>query len=161
MSSVNKVILLGHLGRDPEVRYTQSGQCVATINLATSRKHKDKHSGELIEDTEWHRVIAWEKLGETAEKYLRKGHLVYFEGFLRTRKWTDKDHVERYTTEIVALQMQLMPNKDKDNGRAEDTGAQGQGPLPYPDRSGKPAPAPRAAPAARTGFDDMDDDIPF
>jgi single-strand DNA-binding protein len=160
MASVNKVILIGNLGRDPEVRYAPSGAAICNVTIATSRQWKDKTSGERQEETEWHRVVFYDRLAEIAGEYLKKGRPVYVEGRLKTRKWTDKDGVEKYTTEIVAAEMQLL------GGREGGGGAGG-------DEMGAPAPAPRSAPAPRapaaskpaakssTGFDDMDDDIPF
>lgn len=150
MASVNRVILIGNLGRDPEVRYTTSGMAMCTLNIATSRAWKNKTSGEREEETEWHRVILMDRMAENAGEYLAKGRPVYIEGRLRTRKWTDKDGIERYTTEIVGEQMQFL-------GGRED----GASPKP----AAAPAPAARPAPtkpAARsTGFDDLEDDIPF
>jgi single-strand DNA-binding protein len=160
MASVNKVILIGNLGRDPEVRYAPSGAAICNVTIATSRQWKDKTSGERQEETEWHRVVFYDRLAEIAGEYLKKGRPVYVEGRLKTRKWTDKDGVEKYTTEIVAAEMQLL------GGREGGGGAGG-------DDMGAPAAAPRSAPAPRapgaskpaakssTGFDDMDDDIPF
>lgn len=158
MASVNKVILVGNLGRDPEVRYAPSGAAICNVTIATSRNWKDKTSGERQEETEWHRVVFYDRLAEIAGEYLRKGRPVYVEGRLKTRKWTDKDGVEKYTTEIVAQEMQLLGSREGGGGMADEGGG---------------APAPRSAPAARsapagkpagkpaTGFDDMDDDIPF
>lgn len=164
MASINKVILIGNLGRDPETRYSADGAAITNITLATTDSWKDKATGEKKEQTEWHRVVFFNRLAEIAGEYLRKGRPVYVEGKLRTRKWTDKEGQERYTTEIVADQMQLL-------GGREGGGA------PMPDDGGPSASAPRsAAPAARTGasaakpapggkgpggFDEMDDDIPF
>ena len=162
MASVNKVILVGNLGKDPEVRYMPSGSAICTVTLATSRQWKDKTSGERQEETEWHRVTFFDRMAEIAGEYLKKGRPVYVEGRLKTRKYTDKEGVEKYSTEIVATDMQLL-------GGREGGGGGGTG-----DESGAPA-APRSAPAARTapapaskpaaksgsGFDDMDDDIPF
>lgn len=147
MASVNKVIVLGNLGRDVEVRYTPSGSAVASVSIATTRSWKNKDSGEKVEETEWHRVVFYDKLAEIAGQYLAKGKPVYVEGRLKTRKWTDKDGVEKYTTEIVVEQMQLLGGRDDASSRA-------------------PAPAQAAAqrprqPSTGTGFDNMDDDIPF
>lgn len=162
MASVNKVILIGNLGRDPEVRYAPSGSAICNVTLATSRQWKDKTSGERQEETEWHRVVFYDRLAEIAGEYLKKGRPVYVEGRLKTRKWTDKDGVEKYTTEIVADQMQLLGGREGGGGGGDDMGGGGGG-----QRS---APAPRQTPAAQqrpaasksaTGFDDMDDDIPF
>jgi single-strand DNA-binding protein len=160
MASVNKVILIGNLGRDPEVRYAPSGSAICNVTLATSRQWKDKTSGEKQEETEWHRVVFYDRLAEIAGEYLKKGRPVYVEGRLKTRKWTDKDGVEKYTTEIVADQMQLLGSREGMGGGDEGGGfSRGGG-------EGRPAArpsAPAAKPAAKssTGFDDMDDDIPF
>ncbi len=165
MASVNKVILIGNLGRDPEVRYAPSGSAICNVTVATSRQWKDKTSGERQEETEWHRVVFYDRLAEIAGEYLKKGRPVYVEGRLKTRKWTDKDGVEKYTTEIVADQMQLLGGREGGGGG----GGGGYG----DDAGGSPAPAPRSAPPARsapapkpaarpaTNFDDMEDDIPF
>jgi single-strand DNA-binding protein len=144
---INKVILVGNLGSDPEVRYTASGSAVANISVATAESWKDKNTGEKQERTEWHRVVMFGRLGEIAGEYLKKGSQVYIEGRLQTRKWQDKNGNDRYTTEIVANDMQML------GGRAG-----GSGSASY-DNS-KAAPAPAAQPAA-AGADDFDDDIPF
>jgi single-strand DNA-binding protein len=165
MASVNKVILIGNLGRDPEVRYTPSGAAVCNVSLATTRNWKNKESGERQEETEWHRVVFYDRLAEIAGEYLKKGRPVYVEGRLKTRKWQDKDGVEKYTTEIIATEMQLLGSREGMGG-GEDTGYGDEGGS----RPQRPAAAPRApapqrqAPAPKaggTGFDDMDDDIPF
>ena len=165
MASVNKVILIGNLGRDPEVRYAPSGAAICNVTIATSRQWKNKESGERQEETEWHRVVFYDRLAEIAGEYRKKGRPVYVEGRLKTRKWTDKDGVEKYTTEIVAETMQLL-------GGREGGGGGGGGDGGYDEGQGRSAPAPRSAPASRapagkpaakssTGFDDMEDDIPF
>ena len=147
MASVNKVIIVGNLGRDPEMRTFPSGDQVANVTIATTDKWKDKQSGEMREATEWHRVVFNGRLAEIVGQYLRKGSQVYVEGSLRTRKWTDQSGVEKYSTEIRADQMQML------GGRPE-----GAAPAPAP----RPAPAPPPAQrSAGSGFDDMDDDIPF
>lgn len=163
MPSVNKVIVLGNLGRDPEVRFTPSGSAVCNLSIATTRSWKNKADGEKVEETEWHRVVLYDRLAEIAGEYLRKGRPVYIEGRLKTRKWTDKDGVERYTTEIVAEQMQLM-------GAAADSTAAGAPARQAPAAAPRPAPAPssgvvrtsppRPAPAL-AGSDDFAGDIPF
>jgi single-strand DNA-binding protein len=164
MSSVNKVIVLGRLGQDPEVRYMPNGDAAASLSLATSRKWKDKNSGELVEETEWHRVQLFGRVAETAGQYLKKGDLAYFEGRLKTEKWTDKNGVDRYTTKVYADTMQLLGSKQAGEGAQEP---RGDAPRPAPAPAPRPAPggAPRAAapkPATTgTGFDDMEDDIPF
>jgi single-strand DNA-binding protein len=158
MASVNKVILIGNLGRDPEVRYTPNGSAVCNLGLATTRNWKNKESGERQEETEWHRVVLFDRLAEIAGEYLKKGRPVYVEGRLKTRKWQDKDGVEKYTTEIIAEQMQLLGSREGMGGGDADAGERPQRSAPAP------RPAPRSAPAAQkssTGFDDMDDDIPF
>ena len=111
MASVNKVIVLGNLGRDPEVRYSVSGSAVCNVTIATTRSWKNKDSGEKQEETEWHRIVFYDKLAEIAGEYLKKGAPCYVEGRLKTRKWTDKDGIEKYTTEIVAAEMQLLGPK--------------------------------------------------
>lgn len=154
MASVNKVILIGNLGKDPEVRYAPSGSAMCNITLATSRQWKDKTSGEKQEETEWHRVVFYDRLAEIAGEFLKKGRPVYVEGRLKTRKWQDKDGVDKYTTEIVAEQMQLLGSREGQGG--DDAGGQRSAPRPAASR-----PSAAAAPKAATGFDDMDDDIPF
>jgi single-strand DNA-binding protein len=166
MASVNKVILIGNLGRDPEVRYAPSGSAICNVTLATSRQWKDKTSGERQEETEWHRVVFYDRLAEIAGEYLKKGRPVYVEGRLKTRKWTDKDGVEKYTTEIVADQMQLLGSREGMGGADEAGGVGGGGYSRGAGGEGRPAArpsAPASKPAAKssTGFDDMDDDIPF
>ena len=159
MASVNKVILIGNLGRDPEVRYTPSGSAVCNVSLATTRNWKNKDSGERQEETEWHRVVFFDRLAEIAGEYLKKGRPVYVEGRLKTRKWTDKDGVEKYTTEIVADQMQLLGSREgMGDGGGEGGGGGGQRSAPA---ARPPASRPAAAQKSSTGFDDMDDDIPF
>jgi len=161
MASVNKVILIGNLGRDPEVRYAPSGSAICNVTLATSRQWKDKASGDKQEETEWHRVVFYDRLAEIAGEYLKKGRPVYVEGRLKTRKWTDKDGVEKYTTEIVADQMQLLGSREGMGGGDEGGGVGGAYSRERP--AARPASAPASKPAAKssTGFDDMDDDIPF
>ena len=156
MASVNKVILIGNLGRDPEVRYAPSGSAICNVTIATSRQWKDKTSGERQEETEWHRVVFYDRLAEIAGEYLKKGRPVYVEGRLKTRKWTDKDGVEKYTTEIGADQMQLLGGREGMGGGDAESGAPAPRSAPAPR-----APAPRPAAKSSTGFDDMDDDIPF
>jgi single-strand DNA-binding protein len=169
MASVNKVIVLGNLGRDPEVRYTANGAAICNVGVATSRQWKDKTSGEKQEETEWHRVVFYDRLAEIAGEYLKKGSSVYVEGRLKTRKWTDKDGVEKYTTEIVASEMQLLGGRAGAGGGAgggDDMGGgeQREARAPRAAAPARSAPAARPAPApskSSTGFDDMDDDIPF
>jgi single-strand DNA-binding protein len=147
MASVNKVHLIGNLGRDPEVRYMPSGSAICNVTIATSRKWKDKQSGDMQEETEWHKVSLFDRLAEVAGEYCKKGKPVYIEGRLKTRKYTDKDGVEKYSTEIVATELVLLG--DREGGE--------RAPRPAPAR---PAAAPRAS-APSTGFDDMADDVPF
>jgi len=149
---VNKVILIGNLGADPEVRYMPSGGAVANLRIATSESWRDKQSGEQQERTEWHRVVLFGRLGEIAGEYLRKGSKVYIEGGLRTRKWQGQDGQERFTTEIVANEMQMLDSRG--------AGTAGFDSAPAPREAATPAaqaPAPASAPPA----DDFDDDIPF
>ncbi|MDH4417709.1 MAG: single-stranded DNA-binding protein [Acidovorax sp.] len=163
MASVNKVIIVGNLGRDPEMRTFPSGDQVANVTVATTDKWKDKQTGEMKEPTEWHRIIFNGRLAEIAGQYLRKGSQVYVEGSLRTRRWTDQSGVEKYSTEIRADSLQML-------GQRQDGGGQGGGysqapaPAAAPRQTGAPPPqrrAPAPAPRAGSGFGDMDDDIPF
>jgi single-strand DNA-binding protein len=124
MASVNKVIIVGHLGRDPETRYMPNGEAVTNCAIATSESWKDKQTGEKKEQTEWNRVTFYRKLAEVAGQYLKKGSLVYIEGKLQTRKWTDKDGVERYTTEIIADSMQMLGGGPKPDSPAPQSGRQ-------------------------------------
>jgi single-strand DNA-binding protein len=147
MASVNKVIILGNLGRDPEVRFSADGAAVCNIAIATSSSWKDKNSGEKREETEWHKVVFYGRLAEIAGEYLKKGKPVYVEGRLKTRKWQNKEGVDQYTTEVIADSMQLL------GGREEGSQApqQRQAPAPQPQTQRQPA----------ANFTDMDDDIPF
>ncbi len=148
---INKVILIGNLGKDPETRYMPSGGAVTNITLATSESWKDKNTGEAQERTEWHRVVFFNKLGEIAGEYLKKGSKIYVEGSLRTRKWQGQDGQDRYTTEIVGSEMQMLDSK---GGSASFDSA----PQPQAQR---PASRPQSAPAASMPDNDFDDDIPF
>jgi single-strand DNA-binding protein len=162
MASVNKVIIVGNLGRDPEMRTFPSGDRVANVTVATTDKWKDKQTGELKEATEWHRVVFNGRLAEIAGEYLRKGSQVYVEGSLRTRKWTDKDGIEKYTTEIRADQMQMLGSRHGMGGPgAEDDDAGAARRAAPPSRAAAPAGQRPAPSKPSTGFDDMDDDIPF
>ena len=155
MASVNKVILIGNLGKDPEVRYLPSGDAVANISIATTETWKDK-GGEKQEKTEWHRVSMFSKLAEIAGEYLKKGSQVYIEGRLETRKWTDKEGHERYTTEIRADRMQMLGSR---SGGSERMAPPDDEASP---RSTAAAPAKKAAETGKGGgFDDLEDDIPF
>ena len=142
MASINKVILVGNLGRDPEVRYTPDNNAITNISIATTDRYKDKATGEQKEITEWHRVVFFNRLGEIAAEYLKKGSQVYIEGKLRTRKWTDKDGAEKYSTEIIANQLLMLG---------------GGGAEPITSEPSKPEPAPK--PKATDG--DLEYDIPF
>lgn len=115
MASINKVIIVGHLGRDPETRYMPNGEAVTTINVATTESWKDKNSGEKKEQTEWHRITFYRRLAEVVGQYLRKGSQIYVEGRLQTRKWQDKEGVERYTTEIIADSMQMLGHRTRED----------------------------------------------
>lgn len=157
MASVNKVIVVGNLGRDPEVRYSPDGGAVANVSIATTEHWKDK-AGDAQEKTEWHRVVFFGKLAEIVGEYLKKGSQVYVEGRLQTRKWQDKDGQDRYTTEIVAAQMQMLGNRasGSSGGGSEAEGAGSSRPA-----STRRAPSPAAAGAGGGKFDDFEDDIPF
>jgi single-strand DNA-binding protein len=169
MASVNKVILIGNCGRDPEVRYLPSGQAVANVSVATSTRRKDKNSGETVEDTQWHRVTFYDRLAEIAGEYVKKGRPIYVEGRLKYGKYTGQDGIEKNTVDIIATELQLLGGREGmggGGGGGEDEFGGGGG---APQRRA-PAPAPRAAaPASRapapskpaSGFEDMDDDIPF
>jgi single-strand DNA-binding protein len=151
---VNKVILIGNLGKDPEVRYSPNGQAVANCTIATSESWKDKNTGEKVEKTEWHRIVFWGKLAEIAGEYLKKGSQVYIEGRLQTRKWQDKDGHDKYTTEIVANEMQMLGSREGRGGPAASAPDYNQDePAGAAAPSSKPAPAKAGA--------DFDDDIPF
>ena len=159
MASVNKVILVGNLGKDPETRYTPDGAAITNISLATTDTWKDKATGEKKEATEWHRVAFFGKLAEIAGQYLKKGRPVYIEGRIRTRKWQDKEGQDRYTTEIIADQMQMLGSREGMGGPAQDDdgGAPSRAPASASAGGGRSAPAKKPP----GGFDDMDDDIPF
>ncbi|WP_323123000.1 single-stranded DNA-binding protein [Burkholderia alba] len=174
MASVNKVILVGNLGADPEVRYLPSGDAVANIRLATTDRYKDKASGEMKEMTEWHRVAFFGRLAEIVNEYLKKGSSVYIEGRIRTRKWQGQDGQDRYSTEIVADQMQMLGGRGAGGGGGGDdggygggrdmdqrSGGGGGGRAAAPARSGGGGGASRPSAPAGGGFDEMDDDIPF
>jgi single-strand DNA-binding protein len=159
MASVNKVIIVGNLGRDPETRYLPSGEAVTNISVATTDTWKDKTSGEKKEQTEWHRVSFFGRLAEIAGEYLKKGSQVYVEGSLRTRKWQDKEGKDRYTTEIRADTMQMLGSRagagEARGGAAEPRGEPRSEPTSAPAKAGAPAKKPAGK------FDDMEDDIPF
>lgn len=183
MASVNKVILVGNLGADPEVRYLPSGDAVANIRLATTDRYKDKASGEFKEMTEWHRVAFFGRLAEIVNEYLKKGSSVYIEGRIRTRKWQGQDGQDRYSTEIVADQMQMLGGRGGSGGGGDDGGYGGGGGGGYGGgrdmergggggrasggggagarSGGGGGGASRPSAPAGGGFDEMDDDIPF
>ena len=157
---VNKVILVGNLGKDPEIRYSPNGGAVANITIATSESWKDKTSGEKQEKTEWHRVVFFGRLAEIAGEYLKKGAQIYIEGRLQTRKWQDKEGKDRYTTEIVANEMQMLGSRegrgapsefDQSGDEGQSRGGSSRAPAAASSGGGKPS-----APAG-----DFDDDIPF
>jgi single-strand DNA-binding protein len=160
MASVNKVILLGNLGRDPETRYTTGGDAVTNLNIATSEQWKDKN-GEKQERTEWHRVVLFGRSAEIAGEYLKKGRSVYIEGRLQTRKYTDKDGVEKYSTEIVGDRMQLIGGgREWGGGDVEFSSSGGGAPRREPAGAGGGGGGTRGG-GAKKGTDDFDDDIPF
>lgn len=164
MASVNKVILLGNLGADPDVRYTAEGnRAIAQLSIATTRRYRNQQTQELVSETEWHRVVMFGRTAEVAKEYLHKGNPVYIEGRLRTRKWQDQNGQDRYTTEIVCDQMQLLSSRG-------DGGAPAGGWAPRPAADGfesqprpaaRPAAAPAAAPATSASIDTLDEDVPF
>jgi single-strand DNA-binding protein len=155
MASVNKVILVGNLGADPETKYLPSGDAITNVRVATTDRWKDKASGEMKEATEWHRIAFFGRLAEIAGEYLKKGSQVYVEGRIRTRKWQDKEGQDRYSTEIVADAMQMLGSRagggEPREPRGESAGA----------RAAEPKPAAAAAKKPAGKFDDMEDDIPF
>ena len=157
MASVNKVIIVGNLGRDPDTRYLPSGEAVTNISVATTETWKDKTSGEKKEATEWHRISFFGKLAEIAGEYLKKGSQVYVEGQLRTRKYQDKETgKDRYSTEIRADRMQMLGSRAGAGVPSDDSGGE-----PAPRSAGAPKPAAAAAKKPAGKFDDMEDDIPF
>lgn len=164
---LNKVTLIGRLGADPEVKYMPSGGAVTNIGLATTRRWKDRQSGERRDETEWHRVTFFNRIAEIAGEYLRKGSLIYIEGRIRTRKWQDQNGQDRYTTEIIAEQMQMLDSKSGGTGNFNDN-QNSNAAYSTPN----PAPAPSASPQAQSNqqmpnipspasYEDFDDDIPF
>ena len=156
---INKVILVGNLGADPDTRYMPSGKAVTNIRVATSESWKDKQTGDMQERTEWHSIVMYDKLGEIAAEYLRKGSQVYIEGKIRTRKWQDKEGKDRYTTEVIADQMQML------GGRGGGGGASSEPREPRSAARQAPASEERsdrsAAPVDEAGGGEFDDDIPF
>lgn len=158
MASVNKVILVGNCGRDPEIRYLPSGQAVANVSVATSSRRKDRTSGEMVEDTQWHRVTFYDRLAEIAGEYVKKGRPIYVEGRLKYGKYTDQSGQERATVDIIATELQLLGGREGMGSGADEGGSSAP-------RAARPAaaaaPAKSAPAAAPSGFDDLDDDIPF
>ncbi|AAP86084.1 Single-stranded DNA-binding protein (plasmid) [Cupriavidus necator H16] len=169
MASVNKVILVGNLGADPEVRYMPSGDAVANLRIATTDRYKDKQSGEMKEATEWHRVSMFGKLAEIAGQYLRKGSSVYIEGRIRTRKWQDQSGQDKYSTEIVADQMQMLGGRGGASDGDSDSGTDRSASQQSPASAQRSAPTGQRQPPARrqpaqppsNGFGDFNEDIPF
>ena len=166
MASVNKVILVGNLGRDPEVRYMPNGEAVCNFSIATTDSWKDK-AGAKQERTEWHNIVMYRKLAEIAGEYLKKGRPVYVEGRLQTRKWQTKEGQDRYTTEIIADQMQMLGGREGGGSNASYDGggmdqSSGMDDSAYSQAPAKQSSAPaKAAPAGGSNFDDFEDDIPF
>ncbi len=172
---INKVILVGNLGQDPEVRYMPSGGAVTNVSIATSESWKDKQTGQPVDRTEWHRVVFFNRLAEIAGEYLKKGSQIYIEGKLQTRKWQDQSGSDRYTTEIVANELQMLGGRqgsDMSGGMGGDPGygadqsyggaPMGGAPAQKPQAAPRPqAPQQAPAPAAPQGMDSFDDDIPF
>lgn len=152
MAGVNKVILVGNLGKDPEVRYLENGTAVANFTIATSESYKDKNTGERVTQTEWHNVVVWRGLAEVAEKYLKKGNQVYVEGKLKTRSWEDKDGNTRYTTEIVGDNMTMLGKREDSNTSAPQ--------APASQKQTESTSRTSAAPASQES-DDEEDDLPF
>lgn len=152
MASVNKVIIVGNLGKDPETRYLPSGDAVTNITVATTDKYKDKTTNEMKEQTEWHRITFFGKLAEVVAQYQKKGSAIYVEGKLRTRKWTDNAGVEKYSTDIIADSMQMLGGRMSDSGASSSSNS-------YKERNDAPSHLPSSAPSSSLGA--MDDDIPF
>lgn len=155
---INKVILVGNVGVDPDVRYLPNGNAVTTLSIATSESWKDKQTGEKQERTEWHRVVCFNRLGEIAGEYVRKGSKLYVEGSLRTRKWQDQQGQDRYTTEIVANDIQMLDSKTGGSGSYDDSM---QAPPQHSQQAPRRAAPAASAQAAQDAFDELDDDIPF
>jgi single-strand DNA-binding protein len=155
---INKVILIGNLGQDPEVKFMPNGNAVTNVTVATSESWKDKNTGEQVDKTEWHRVVFFRRLAEIVGEYLKKGSKVYIEGKLQTRKWQDQSGNDRYTTEIVANEMQMLDSRGGGGGGdySKPPSSQSSGDQPSGQASSK-----QPATAAAGGFDDFDDDIPF
>lgn len=144
MASVNRVILIGNVGKEPEVRYTPNGAAICNLSIATSRYWKDKANGEKKEETEWHRVVLYDRLAEIAGEYVKKGRPVYIEGRLKTRKWQDKEGKDNYTTEVIAESMQLLGGRDESTSKSDSSHKEQ-----------------KSSTASGSGFDDIDSNIPF
>ena len=160
MASVNKVIPVGNVGRDPEMRYLPDGKAACSISVATSSRRKDRNTGEVVEDTQWHRVQFFDRLAEVVGDYVKKGGRIYVEGRLRYGKYTGTDGVERNTCDVIATELQLLSGREQGDGQASAPAPRAAAPAP---RAAAPAraPAPAQRPGGASGFDDMDDDIPF
>jgi len=156
MASVNKVTLIGNVGQDAEIRYMPNGDAACNLSLATSRSWKDKASGDKVEETEWHRLSFFGRLAEVVGEYVKKGSSIYVEGRLKTRKWTDKEQVERYTTEIIVEEMKMLGGKRDDDGERQQRPSRAPAPAPR-----APSRAPAPAPKSGSSFDDIDSDIPW
>lgn len=172
MSGVNKVILVGRCGKDPEVRYLPNGDAVANLTLATSEEWKDKQTGEKVEKTEWHRVVLWRKLGEITGQYVKKGDMIYIEGALETRKWQDQSGGDRYTTEVNASKMQMLggnSNQGQNNGYQGNQQAQQPAPQQQPQQAPQqggyqqapPHQPPQQPQQQQAPQGNFDDDVPF
>ena len=170
MASVNKVILMGNCGRDPEVRYLPSGQAVANVSIATSTRRKNRETGDMVEDTQWHRITFYDRLAEIAGEYVKKGRPIYVEGRIKYGKYTDQSGIEKNTVDIIATELQLLGGRDA-GGPAGSGGGGGHEDAPSQGAPGYASGAPRnnirpaqnstTSGAHKSGFDDMDDDIPF
>jgi single-strand DNA-binding protein len=158
---INKVILIGNIGTDPEVRYLPNGNAVTTLSVATSESWKDKQTGEKQERTEWHRVVCFNRLGEIAGEYVRKGSKLYLEGSLRTRKWQDQQGQDRYTTEIIASELQMLDSKGGNSSYPDQLPPHemGQSSTSAPTNASRPTPVTQSTP--QDAFEELDDDIPF
>ena len=155
MSSLNKVMLIGRLGQDPEVRYTQSNTAVATLNLATNERYRDSN-GEYQDKTEWHRVVAWGRTAEVCQQYLKKGSMIYVEGPLQTREWEDKQGQKRYTTEVKALQMTMLDSRGSNGGTMSE-----MPPVPSSTNAQSGGASTSQGVNKTVNLDDIDDDLPF
>lgn len=158
---INKVILVGNCGQDPETRFSAAGAAITNVSIATSESWKDKQTGQQQERTEWHRVVFFNRLGEIAGEYLKKGSKIYVEGSLRTRKWQDKEGQDRYTTEIVGNEMQMLDSRGMSDGQTGQGGQSFQSGAAAQSQQAAPQGQQAQAPMAPAGGDDWDDDIPF